>query len=314
MFLDISKAFDKVWHEGLIYKLRQNRISGKLLNIIKDFLDSRKQRVILNRQYSSWTSITAGVPRGLILGPLFFLMYINDLSKNLSSSHKLFANDTSLFSVNHNLNTFTNNLNEDLKKINDWATQWKMSFNPEPTKQAQEVIFSRKIKKPLHIPLNFDDTNVKQTGFQKHLGLILDSQLSFEEHLKTIFSKANKTIGLIRKLRNSLPRASLMTYIYFIRPHLDYGDIAYDQPFNNSFQNKIESIQYNACLTTTGAIRGTSKERLYEELDLESLQHRRWYRKLCYLYKIVVNKSPNYSKLFPPVILFITLGILMIPP
>ena len=104
-----------------------------------------------------------------------------------------------------------------------------MSFNLDPTKQAQEVIFSRKIKKPLHIRLNFNNTNVKQTAFQKHLRLILDSQLSFEEYLKTIFRKANKTIGLIRKLRNSLPRPSLMTlYKSSIRPHLDYGDIIYD--------------------------------------------------------------------------------------
>ena len=144
-----------------------------------------------------------------------------------------------------------------------------MSFNLGPTKQAQEVIFSRKIKKPLHTPLNFNNTNVKQTAFQKHLGLILDSQLSFEEHLKSIFSKVNKTIRLIQKPRNSLPRSFLMTlYKSFIRPHLDYGDIIYDQPFN--CQNKIEIIQYSACLAITGAIRGTSKERLYGQLDLES--------------------------------------------
>ena len=147
-----------------------------------------------------------------------------------------------------------------------------MSFNPNSTKQAQGVIFSRKIKKLLHIPRNFNNTNVKQTVFQKHLGLILDSQLSFEEHLKTILSKANKTIGLIRKLRNSLPRPSLMTlYKSFIPPHLDYGDIIYDQPFNNSFKNKIEIIQYKECLAITDSIRGTSKERLYEELGVESL-------------------------------------------
>ena len=100
---------------------------------------------------------------------------------------------------------------------------------------------------------------------------------------------------LIRKLRNSLPRPSLMTlYKSSTRPHLDYGDIIYDQPFNNSFQNKTESIQYNACFAITGAVRGTSKERLYEVLGFESLQHRRWYRKLCYLCKILINKSPNY--------------------
>ena len=125
------------------------------------------------------------------------------------------------FSVVHNLNTSTNNLNEDLKKINDWVTQWKMSFKPDPTKQAQEVIFSCNIKKPLHAPLTFNNANVKRTAFQKHLGLILDSQLSFEEHLKTIFSKVSKTIELIQKLRNFLPRPFLMTlYRSFIRPQL----------------------------------------------------------------------------------------------
>ena len=99
----------------------------------------------------------------------------------------------------------------------------------------------------------------------------------------------------------------------FTGPHLDYEDIIYDQPFTNSFQNKVESIQYNACLAITDAIRGTSKERLYEELGLESLQHRCWYMKLCYLYKIIVNKSPNYlSKVVPASNK--TQGILMISP
>ena len=133
-----------------------------------------------------------------------------------------------------------------MKKINDSATQWKMSFNLDSTKQAQVAIFSHKNKKPLYTSLTLNNTNVKQTAFQKHLGLILDSQLSFEEHLKEIFSKVNKTIELIRKLRNSLPRPSLVTlYKSFIRPHgdiilfdLDYGDIIYNQPFNNTFQNK----------------------------------------------------------------------------
>ena len=101
-------------------------------------------------------------------------------------------------------------------------------------------------------------------------------------------------------MRNSLPRPSLIIlYKSFIRPHLDYGDIIYDQPFNNSFQNKIESIQYSVCLAITDAIRGTSKERLYGE-SLESLQNCRWFRKLCYRYKIVVNRSPNDLFKFVP--------------
>ena len=91
VFLDISKAFDKVWHNGLIYKLKQNGVSCNLLNLIIDFLDPRKQRVVLNGQYSSWASCKAGVPQGSILGPLFFLIFINDLSENLVSNPKLFA-------------------------------------------------------------------------------------------------------------------------------------------------------------------------------------------------------------------------------
>ena len=103
VFLDISKAFDKVWHEGLLFKLKQNGISGNLLNVITDFLYQRKQRVVLNGQHSSWTNVQAGVPQGSILGPLFFLIYINDLADGLTSNPKLFADDTSLFSVVQNI-------------------------------------------------------------------------------------------------------------------------------------------------------------------------------------------------------------------
>ena len=103
VFLDISKAFDKVMHQGLHYKLRQNHTSVELLNTLTDFLDNRTQKVILNGQYSSWTKVEAGVPQGSILGPPLFLIYINDFSENLSSKPKLFADDTSLFSVVKNV-------------------------------------------------------------------------------------------------------------------------------------------------------------------------------------------------------------------
>ena len=133
VFLDISKAFDKVWHDGIIFKLKQNGISGNLLNLLSNFLRNRKQRVVLNGQTSSWADVNAGVPQGSILGPLFFLIYINDLADDLSSNAKLFADDTSLFSVIHNANTTAKELNNDLVKINRWAYQWKMSFNPDPS-------------------------------------------------------------------------------------------------------------------------------------------------------------------------------------
>ena len=159
-FLDISKAFDKVWHKGLTFKLKQNGISDKILNIITDFLSFRKQRVVLNGQASPWVSIEAGVPQGSILGPLLFLIYINDLSDDLSTTAKLFADDTSLFSIVQNVSTSASHLNNDLSKISNWAFQWKISFNPDPSKQAQEVIFSHKIQKTCHPSIYFNNKSV----------------------------------------------------------------------------------------------------------------------------------------------------------
>ena len=154
--------------------------------------------------------------------------------------------------------------------------EWKMNFNPDPTKQAQELFFSRKVQMINHSPLFFNQNVVRQTSLQKHLGMYLDSKLDLSEHLKTIFQKTNKTIGLLRKLQNLLPRAPVLTiYKSFIRPHLNYGDMIYDQTFNMSFQQKMEIIQYNAALAITGAIRGSSREKLYQELHMEALQRRR---------------------------------------
>ena len=126
-------------------------------------------------------------------------------------------------------------------------------------------------------------------------------KMPFDDHIKMVFRKISKTIGLLRKLHNFLPRAALITiYKAFIRPHLDYGDILYDQAYNMSFHQKLESIQYNACLAIVGAIRGTSKEKLYQEIGLESLQLRRWYRKLGMFYKNFKSKSLQYLfKLIP---------------
>ena len=117
----------------------------------------------------------------------------------------------------------------------------------------------------------FNNNNVSQVNSQKHLGVILDVKLTFKEHLKNVFNKTNKTIGLLRKLPSLLPRQALVTnYKAFVRRYLDYGDVLYDQVFNNSFHAKIESIQYNACLAITGAIRGTLREKIYQELGIKN--------------------------------------------
>ena len=127
------------------------------MNIITDFFSFRKQPVVLNGKASPWASIEAGVPQGSILGPLLFLIYINDLSDDLSITAKLFPDGTSLFSIVQNFNISVSHLNSDLSKISNWAVQWKMSFNPDPRKQAQEVIFSYKIQKTCHLSIYFND-------------------------------------------------------------------------------------------------------------------------------------------------------------
>ena len=182
-----------------------------------------------------------------------------------------------------------------------------MNFNSDPFKHAQEVLFSRKIKSQNHPCLHFNNNPVNQTPLQKHLGMYLDPKLDFLEHLKNIQAKVNKSITLLRKLQTILPRPTLLTiYKAFIRPHLDHGDTIYDQAYNDSFHQKLESIQYNAALAITGAIRGNYSEKLYQELGLESLQQRRWYRKLCTFLKLL-KKSPLtiFSILFLKKILII---------
>ena len=148
-----------MWHKGLRFKLSQSGISGNLLDLLSSFLSDKKQRVLLNGQTSVWRNVFVVVPQGSILGPLLFLICINDLPGDLSFKAKLFADDTSLFSVTHDITT-ADELNNDLKKISDWAFQWKISFNPEPSKQAQEVICIRKLKNVPHPPLVFNNANV----------------------------------------------------------------------------------------------------------------------------------------------------------
>ena len=236
--------------------------------ITEDILSNRYQRVVLNGQSSGWAAVNAGVPQGSILGPLLLLIYINDLSTGLSSNPRLYANNTSLFSVVHDRNTSASELSNDLIKIRNWAYQCKMSFNPDPSKQARKVIFSRKIKNPNHPELVFNNISVNQIPYQKHLDMFLDDKLNFGEHVKYITNKVNKSIGLLHKLQLILSRRSLVTiYKSFIRPHLDYGDIIFGQVFNKSFNDNVESIPDNASLAITGAISDISKEKLHQDTE-----------------------------------------------
>ena len=196
VFLDISKAFDRVW---LLYKLKLLGICCSYYNLVQSFLDSKHQRIVLNGQSSKW-SLGAGVPQGSILGPLLFLVYINDLPQRLRCNAKLLPDDTSFFSTITSPVISLSNLNEDLVKITHWAYQWKTSFNPDITKQVQEIIFSRKKNNTSHPSLYFNNTPMQRKSVQKHLGFFLDEKLSFLEHIDEKIKKAIVGVNLIRKL------------------------------------------------------------------------------------------------------------------
>ena len=200
IFLDISKAFDKVWHEGLIQKLNQNGVCGNALIFPRGYLKDRRQRVVINGSCSDFLPIESGVPQGSVLGPLIFLIYINDLEKDIKSRIKFFADDTMLYSVVHDPNVSANELNHDLKLINDWAYQWKMSFNPDVDKQAVEVLFSQINKAQF-----FNGNEILQVNEHKHLGMILDSTLSFSSHINEKIKITRKNIGVLKFLSSYIP-------------------------------------------------------------------------------------------------------------
>ena len=141
VFCDISKAFDRVWHAGLLAKLKAAGVSGNIHAWFADYLSDRKQRVVLPGTVSDWTYIRAGVPQGSILGPLLFLLYINDIVNDIGSNIRLFADDTSLFIIVDDPVTAAGCINADLGRISNWASTWLVTFNPSKT---ETLLISRK--------------------------------------------------------------------------------------------------------------------------------------------------------------------------
>ena len=202
-----------------------------------------------------------------------------------------------LFSIVNNPAISANELNHDLKVISQWAYQWKMKFNPDLNKQDTELLFSCEKKSPNHPSLFFNESVVPTVIEQKHLGLILDSKLSFERHVNEKIIKAKKGIGIIKYLSKLLPFKTLdQIYKALVHSHLDYCDTIYHIPaFNsqinlgvtlNSLMEKVERTEYQAALAITGTWQGTNRSKLYEELGWETLSDRRWCRRILHVHKI----------------------------
>jgi hypothetical protein len=202
VFLDISKAFDKVWHRGLLHKLKSNGIDGSLLNWLEDYLSDRKIRVVINGQCAPWADTNAGVPQGSILGPLLFLVFINDVVDDISSDINLFADDTSLLKIIEQLNDSFAIINNDLTKLSVWADKWLVTYNPAKT---VSLFISKKKDTLRRPPLFLKGSRINEVDSHCHLGVDLESSFTWLTHILRIAGKGAKCVGLMRRASRDLP-------------------------------------------------------------------------------------------------------------
>ena len=291
VFCDISKAFDRVWHKGLIEKLKGAGITGNLLRWFSNYLNDRKQRVVIAGSISDWLKINAGVPQGSILGPILFLIYINDIVSSISTNINLFADDTSLHIIVGQADLSAELLNNDLKLIHEWAQTWLVSFNPSKT---ESLLISKKTHPPVHPPLYMNDVMIKTVTEHKHLGITFSNNCNWQSHIDSILAKAWTRVHILRKLKFLLDRKSLeKLYLSFIRPILEYSDIVWDN-CTQSQANDIERVQTEMARIVTGCTKLVSNDKLYRECGWEKLSLRRYKHKLIKFFQMFHKLTPEY--------------------
>ena len=290
-FCDISKAFDRVWHEGLLEKLKRSGIRGGLLEWFGSYLSNRLQRVVVDGQCSSWRIVNAGVPQGSVLGPLLFLVYINDITNVVQTDIRLFADDTTLYMHVDNPAETAQALNHDLQSMMQWANDWLVRFSAPKT----EAMNISKKKKNLPRPaLVMDRTPLKEVASHKHLGVTLTNDLSWHEHITNIAISANKLLDIFNAFKYKLDRRTLeKLYFSYVRSKLEYSSILWDN-CPEFLSGRLEDVQIRAAKIISGATNRTSHALIYNELGWESLQQRRKVQRLSTMYNIVHGKTPTY--------------------
>ena len=270
LFLDVSSAFDKVWHAGLLAKLDQVGIEDKCFNVLASYLENRKQIVVVNGSKSESLDVKAGVPQGSRLGPLLFLIYMNDIVDDIESDILIFADDTSLFATGSDPSETALILNRDLEKISNWATKWKVKFNASKTK---DIIFSNKFLNNSP-PLLFDNSCIERVNLHKHLGVYLSSSLDWGKQINEVCLKANRKLSVLRSVK-LLSRQTLdVLYKLTVRSVIDYALPVYCNTLKQSELSRLENVQYRAAKLVTGASKFTSREKLNLELGWEDIKRR----------------------------------------
>jgi hypothetical protein len=300
VFLDVSKAFDKVWHRGLIHKLKSNGIDGPLLNWLEDYLRDRQIRVVINGQSAAWAKTNAGVPQGSVLGPLLFLVFINDVVNDIQTDINLFADDTSLINIIDELAEAYATTGQDLIKLATWADQWLVTFNAAKTVSLH---ITKSAVKPVLPTLKLKGTDIVNVETHCHLGVDIESAFTWQTHIKRIAEKGAKCVGLMRRASRDLPRECLeKLYTTMVRPILEYGGVLFDGS-PDSHTEPLDKVQREAGLVCTGAYKHTKTVRLMEEVGWDSLGSRRARQRSTLMYKIQNHTAPPYlSEACPPLV------------
>ena len=192
IYLDFSKAFDKVPHKRLVKKVEAHGIIGKINIWVEEWLSNRSQRVVLNGKCSDWAAVTSGVPQGSVLGPVLFLVYINDIDKNITSHILKFADDTKIFRATSNENDVVS-LQNDLQTLIEWSAEWQMLFNADKCKSIHYGY-----NNPRHV-YNMGGQQLQQVNQEKDLGVIITDNLKYGKQCATAAQKANKILGIINR-------------------------------------------------------------------------------------------------------------------
>ena len=285
IFIDFRKAFDTINHQILLNKLTKIGLKTNTIDWFKNYLTDRTQQTLANGVLSNPIRVTCGVPQGSILGPLLFIIYINDIGTCLNYADlQLYADDTVLY-IPDPMNTgdTTDFLNSDLKRLAKWCAGNKLTINTKKTK-AMNFATKGTLKKYIHKPILLNNEVIELTTSYKYLGLTFDCNLTFKKHISNLINIINRKAYLLSKLRHHLTKAACITlFKSMILPHFDYGDIIYSAASLNQL-TKLQRIQNNCLRICFRADLPLSVDELHRAACLNLLTKRREHHLLNFAY------------------------------
>ena len=282
ILLDFQKAFDKVPHRRLLEKLCHYGIQGPLNNWICTFLSNRSQAVIIEGAKSGEVEVTSGVPQGSVLGPILFSIFINDLPTRVHSKVRLFADDCILYRQVKD-QTDTSALQRDLQNLQEWCNEWLMDFHPEKC----ELLRITNKRNPINSTYQIKNHSLDMVDSKKYLGIHLHKKLSWNTHTQKVCSKANSTLGLLRRNMGNCPYdVKAACYTTLVRPQLEYGSTVWD-PHTSKNIKALEMVQRRSARFICNDYRkGNSPSEMMSRLGWETLAERRRKAKAIMMFKI----------------------------